>query len=296
VQSFKLTKSKNCCIAEVLPFINKKQSMKEDNANLTIRSNEQLKFERNFEDEQKRGGSREILTEFKAKEIFMSRDSQSFKSQNAYSVFLARKYHVSPKTIRDIWNGRSWLNATSNFWQGEMHPKKRTGGRPQSSKDTKAYNLNSTRQSMAAAPMSCTPVVAKVEIPFWEQSAFQAVVTPQTQAPISQSRPNCTTSNILLWSPQCESSAWSSRSIYPHPDARSPQMRFNPLCLLAPLIHQASDRLELDAAAPTGSALAPSRLIAFRPASYLPPMRLLSAYKDSSNLHAATAAAAHPPS
>ena len=38
----------------------------------------------------------------------------------APSTDLARKYHVSSKTIRDIWNGRCWQETT-------MHLRKRVG-------------------------------------------------------------------------------------------------------------------------------------------------------------------------
>ncbi len=32
------------------------------------------------------------------------------------SVALSKKYGVSPKTIRDIWNSKSWTSATSALW------------------------------------------------------------------------------------------------------------------------------------------------------------------------------------
>mmetsp|Transcript_72886 Transcript_72886/g.194578 ORF Transcript_72886/g.194578 Transcript_72886/m.194578 type:complete len:199 (-) Transcript_72886:161-757(-) len=41
-------------------------------------------------------------------EIYRSLQGHGFKTDHAASVFLASKYHVSSKTIRDIWNGRCW--------------------------------------------------------------------------------------------------------------------------------------------------------------------------------------------
>ena len=33
---------------------------------------------------------------------------------------VAVKYGVSPKTVRDIWNRRTWTNATRNLWEPEF--------------------------------------------------------------------------------------------------------------------------------------------------------------------------------
>ena len=35
------------------------------------------------------------------------------------SRWLSRKYHVIPKTIRDIWNRRTWVRTTSILWKTE---------------------------------------------------------------------------------------------------------------------------------------------------------------------------------
>jgi hypothetical protein len=36
------------------------------------------------------------------------------------STHFAKKYNVSAKTIRDIWNRRTWTFATCSLWRGEI--------------------------------------------------------------------------------------------------------------------------------------------------------------------------------
>ena len=63
--------------------------------------------------------TKRILTEKQAKEIYqiylaeISSSSSFMKAKNSTSARLAGIYGVSPKTIRDIWNGRTWTSATS---------------------------------------------------------------------------------------------------------------------------------------------------------------------------------------
>jgi hypothetical protein len=63
--------------------------------------------------------SRAVLTKEKASKIFCQRGLVFFGkngkfSQNS-SKILALEYGVSPKTIRDIWNGRTWNHATAGL-------------------------------------------------------------------------------------------------------------------------------------------------------------------------------------
>ena len=62
--------------------------------------------------------SHRILTEKQAKEIYrfhlISLESPPVKVSGSPSAQLAALYHVSPKTIRDIWSGRTWTDATSH--------------------------------------------------------------------------------------------------------------------------------------------------------------------------------------
>ena len=36
------------------------------------------------------------------------------------SSYVAERFNVSAKTIRDIWNRRTWTFATSSLWRGDM--------------------------------------------------------------------------------------------------------------------------------------------------------------------------------
>ena len=58
-----------------------------------------------------------VLSKQDAMEIFKMKQHLGSEHLTAPSIALARKYNVSSKTIRDIWNGRSWVEAT-------LHPEK----------------------------------------------------------------------------------------------------------------------------------------------------------------------------
>ena len=60
---------------------------------------------------------RAVLTKEKAMEIFAYKQKLGNQSLTAMSIELADQYNVNSKTIRDIWSGRSWLEATSSQWQ-----------------------------------------------------------------------------------------------------------------------------------------------------------------------------------
>ena len=57
-----------------------------------------------------------ILTNEQVIEIFLLQLDTSalpLPLPGSPSARLAQKYHVSPKTIRDIWSGRTWTNVTA---------------------------------------------------------------------------------------------------------------------------------------------------------------------------------------
>ena len=67
---------------------------------------------------------RQQLTSDEAAEIFELRPrSKTGKALRRGSMLLCKtiapKYGVSPKTIRDIWRGRTWLHATEHLWTEE---------------------------------------------------------------------------------------------------------------------------------------------------------------------------------
>ena len=93
-----------------------------------------------FPDERKpalSGRPRIVLTSKIAREIFQLKATHDFGSLHSASLRLASKYGVSSKAIRDIWNGRSWLEATYDLWNVEERPARRVMGRPKGKKDSK---------------------------------------------------------------------------------------------------------------------------------------------------------------
>ena len=78
---------------------------------------------------------RVVLNGQQAREIFHLKHhhSDKFPSQHSASKALAARYHVSPKTIRDIWQGRSWLEATSDLWDQKCIPPRKIVGPRQKS-------------------------------------------------------------------------------------------------------------------------------------------------------------------
>ncbi len=68
---------------------------------------------------------RAVLTEAQAIEIYMLGQKirkSCFHLRNDDSVVLARKFCVSPKTIRDIWNRRTWTKETKYLWNENERP------------------------------------------------------------------------------------------------------------------------------------------------------------------------------
>ena len=55
---------------------------------------------------------RKILTKHDAIEIYRMKHEHGFPTEHAASCFLAEKYKVSSKAIRDIWSGRTWRDKT----------------------------------------------------------------------------------------------------------------------------------------------------------------------------------------
>mmetsp|Transcript_66855 Transcript_66855/g.178737 ORF Transcript_66855/g.178737 Transcript_66855/m.178737 type:complete len:249 (+) Transcript_66855:90-836(+) len=79
-----------------------------------------------------------VLTKKDAIEIFMLKDDSC---SHAASVIIAGRYNVSPKAIRDIWTGRSWLKATEKLWNQDDLPKHNPVGRPKGKKDSRPRQL-----------------------------------------------------------------------------------------------------------------------------------------------------------
>ena len=81
--------------------------------------------------------SRVVLSKKAAREIFIVKSNLGLESAHQASIRLAAKYRISSKAIRDIWKGRSWLDATFDLWSEEDRPCRRVIGRPKGKKDSK---------------------------------------------------------------------------------------------------------------------------------------------------------------
>jgi hypothetical protein len=89
---------------------------------------------------------RAVLTPQLAREIFRLRYAKLAPNSHAASTALASKYQVSSKTIRDIWSGRCWLEATSDLWDDTDRPQAKVKGRPKGRKDSKPRRAKTKRE------------------------------------------------------------------------------------------------------------------------------------------------------
>eukprot|EP00961_Rhodomonas_salina_P031082 418389-Rhodomonas_salina.1 len=78
------------------------------------------------------------LTSAEVLEIFSRRSNiNNYESNVTTSRQLALQYHISERTVRDIWSRRTRKDVTQNEWTLEEHrtQNKRTIGRPLGAKD-----------------------------------------------------------------------------------------------------------------------------------------------------------------
>ena len=78
---------------------------------------------------------RAILTEEQAVAIFMLKPSTSDPSSKKSSHDVARTFHVSEKTVRDIWRGRTWHAETKHLDPSRPARNSAPPGRPLGKKD-----------------------------------------------------------------------------------------------------------------------------------------------------------------
>jgi hypothetical protein len=78
---------------------------------------------------------RAILTAIQAIEIFGLRSSSSMSMMVSSATFVAKRYGVNERTIRDIWKQRTWTHATYSLAEFAGPMTKRMMGRPVGSKD-----------------------------------------------------------------------------------------------------------------------------------------------------------------
>jgi hypothetical protein len=89
---------------------------------------------------------RAVLTPQLAREIFRLRYAKLAPNSHSTSTALASKYQVGSKTIRDIWSGRCWLEATSDLWDDTDRPQAKVKGRPKGRKDSKPRRAKTKRE------------------------------------------------------------------------------------------------------------------------------------------------------
>ena len=94
--------------------------------------------------------SRVVLSREVAREIFIVRSNLGLESAQQASIRLAARYRVSSKAIRDIWKGRSWLDATFDLWSEEGRPCRRVIGRPKGKKDSRPHAKGQARGGQVA--------------------------------------------------------------------------------------------------------------------------------------------------
>ena len=87
-----------------------------------------------------------VLTKMQAREIFGYKIGHGFESGRIASAYLSNKFKISPKAIRDIWTGRSWLETTYDLWVDGSRPARRVLGRPKGKKDSKPRKSRSSQQ------------------------------------------------------------------------------------------------------------------------------------------------------
>jgi hypothetical protein len=80
---------------------------------------------------------RAILTEQQAIEIFRFRSENSMSVMVSSALFVAKRYGINERTVRDIWKQRTWNRATSTLAEGTGPMAKKKMGRPIGSKDTR---------------------------------------------------------------------------------------------------------------------------------------------------------------
>ena len=85
------------------------------------------------QDDLSKSHPRAVLHESQAMEIYRQRKTKSTRlGADSNTVFLAKKYNVSPKTIRDIWNRRTWIQQTRHLWTEDEQPVARKKKQPRS--------------------------------------------------------------------------------------------------------------------------------------------------------------------
>ena len=119
---------------------------------------------------------RTVLSKQQATEIFKLKNNLGFASCHSASAALAVTYKVSSKAIRDIWSGRSWLDATYHLWDSSNRPPRKVVGRPKGRKDTKPRQPRSSKAAQTSALLDGNPAFKLEALPANTRGDFPASV------------------------------------------------------------------------------------------------------------------------
>eukprot|EP00291_Cryptomonas_curvata_P018827 CAMPEP_0172167308 /NCGR_PEP_ID=MMETSP1050-20130122/9498_1 /TAXON_ID=233186 /ORGANISM="Cryptomonas curvata, Strain CCAP979/52" /LENGTH=314 /DNA_ID=CAMNT_0012838081 /DNA_START=95 /DNA_END=1035 /DNA_ORIENTATION=- len=114
---------------------------------------------------------RQQLTAEDAVEIYRQRPTNPGKALKRGSMMgcklIAPKFGVSPKTIRDIWRGRTWIHATEHLWTDEerlLHAQRVAAGDADSGADADADTASYDDEPPASSSAAPPPDAASADI------------------------------------------------------------------------------------------------------------------------------------
>jgi hypothetical protein len=115
---------------------------------------------------------RVVLSQEQAIEIYRLKETHGFSSQHTASTKLSRRYNVSPKAIRDIWKGRSWLSATSFLWKVEELPPRKFPGRPRGKKDSRPRKRKTPDQNNEPTSQEHGEPAERTSVNLWDPEKY----------------------------------------------------------------------------------------------------------------------------
>mmetsp|Transcript_130560 Transcript_130560/g.194451 ORF Transcript_130560/g.194451 Transcript_130560/m.194451 type:complete len:351 (-) Transcript_130560:71-1123(-) len=149
---------------------------------------------------------RQQLTVEEAAEIYSLRPRNSFdvlRGSMAHCRTLAPRYGVTPKTIRDVWSGRTWAEATRHLWTEEevtqrakraamKQSGKKDGSEDDEDEEQAAVDVSANSHNPSA---NTNPVVGHVSAPIVEAPDAPAAPTPMVEQVNNVAAPNAPGNN-----------------------------------------------------------------------------------------------------
>jgi hypothetical protein len=163
------------------------------------------------QDEFLRSHPRAVLNELQAIEIYQHRrtKSNSLGSEGS-TAFLAKKYNVSPKTIRDIWNRRTWIEHTRHLWTDDEkpHARKKMPMRPKAHAEQQSINCNLPQPHVIAPRLSVIDM-----IPFAFAPLLQGMHC--NMPPVQRAEPMMSNITFAILSALLQSCPWPAQQASP---------------------------------------------------------------------------------